>query len=65
MSNHGIVTWSANNLEEAYWRVEIMEAYCRTVLVAAQIGQNTFTKPEVQELLKIKASLGFVDPRLK
>jgi L-fuculose-phosphate aldolase len=65
MANHGVVTWSHNNIEEAYWRMEIIEAYCRTLVVASQLGRpaNTFTGPQMQELLKIKQSLGFVDPR--
>jgi L-fuculose-phosphate aldolase len=66
MANHGIVTWSHNSLEEAYWRAEILEAYCRTLLAAAQIGKPliTFDQHQTQELLKIKTGLGFVDPRL-
>ena len=65
MANHGVVTWSHNNIEEAYWRMEIIEAYCRTIVVASQLGRpaNTFTGPQMSELLKIKQSLGFVDPR--
>jgi len=65
MSNHGVVTWSHNNIEEAYWRMEIIEAYCRTIVVAGQLGRpiNTFTGPQMKELLTIKESLGFVDPR--
>lgn len=65
MSNHGVVTWSHNNLEEAYWRMEIIEAYCRTIVVAGQLGKpiNTFTGPQMKEILNIKQSLGFVDPR--
>lgn len=65
MANHGVVSWSHNNIEEAYWRMEIIEAYCRTIVIAAQLGRpaNTFTGPQMQELLKIKQSLGFVDPR--
>jgi len=65
MANHGIVTWSHNNIEEAYWRAEIVEAYCRTLLVTAQLGKtpNTFTPNQLQDLLKIKQSLGYVDPR--
>ncbi len=65
MANHGVVTWSHNNIEEAYWRMEIIEAYCRTLLVAAQLGKtpNTFTPGQLQDLLKIKQSLGYVDPR--
>jgi L-fuculose-phosphate aldolase len=65
MANHGVVTWSHNSLEEAYWRVEIIEAYCRTLTVAAQLGKplQTFSASQLQDLLKIKQSLGFVDPR--
>ncbi len=65
MANHGVVTWSHNNLEEAYWRTEIVEAYCRTLLVAAQLGKpmNTFSSGQLTDLLKIKQNLGFVDPR--
>ena len=65
MANHGVVTWSHNNIEEAYWRMEIIEAYCRTIVVAGQLGRpiNTFTGPQMKELLNIKKSLGFVDSR--
>ena len=65
MANHGIVTWSHNGIEEAYWRAEIIEAYCRTLLVTAQLGRtpNTFSSDQLQDLLKIKQSLGYVDPR--
>jgi L-fuculose-phosphate aldolase len=65
MANHGVVTWSHNNLEEAYWRMEIIEAYCRTLLVAAQLGKpmQTFGPDQLKDLLNIKQKLGFVDPR--
>jgi len=65
MANHGVVTWSHNNVEEAYWRMEIIEAYCRTLMVASQLGKplKTFTPDQMQDLLKIKQNLGFVDPR--
>jgi len=65
MANHGVVTWSHNNIEEAYWRMEIIEAYCRTLLVTAQLGKvpNTFNPEQLKDLLKIKQSLGYVDPR--
>ncbi len=65
MANHGVVAWSHNNVEEAYWRTEIIEAYCRTLVVAAQLGKplNTFSPGQLQDLLRIKQGLGFVDPR--
>jgi L-fuculose-phosphate aldolase len=65
MANHGVVTWSHNNVEDAYFKMEILEAYCRTVMVTAQLGKqpNTFTTTQLQDLLKIKQSLGIPDPR--
>jgi L-fuculose-phosphate aldolase len=65
MANHGVVTWSHNNIEEAYWRMEIIEAYCRTIVVAGQLGKpiQTFTGPQMKDILNVKKSLGFVDPR--
>jgi L-fuculose-phosphate aldolase len=66
MANHGVVSWSHNNVEDAYFKMEILEAYCRTVLVAAQLGRpaKTMTPAQLQDLLKIKQSLGIPDPRL-
>jgi L-fuculose-phosphate aldolase len=65
MANHGVVSWSHNNVEDAYFKMEILEAYCRTVLVASQLGKpaNTMTAAQLQDLLKIKQSLGIPDPR--
>jgi L-fuculose-phosphate aldolase len=66
MANHGVVAWSHNNVEDAYFKMEILEAYCRTVLVAHQLGKpvNTMTAAQLQDLLKIKQSLGIPDPRI-
>ena len=65
MANHGVVSWSHNNVEDAYFKMEILEAYCRTILVASQLGRppQTMTPGQLQDLLKIKKSLGIPDPR--
>ncbi len=65
MANHGVVSWSHNNIEDAYFKMEILEAYCRTILVASQLGKpvGTMTPTQLQDLLKIKQSLGIPDPR--
>jgi len=65
MANHGVVAWSHNSVEEAYWRIEIIEAYCRTLTVAAQLGKplKGFSTTHLKDLLRIKQGLGFVDPR--
>lgn len=66
MANHGVVSWSHVSVEDAYFKMEILEAYCRTVLVASQLGKpvNTMTPAQLQDLLKIKQSLGIPDPRI-
>lgn len=65
MANHGVVSWSHNNIEDAYFKMEILEAYCRTILVTAQVGKppQPMTPGQLQDLLKIKQSLGIPDPR--
>jgi L-fuculose-phosphate aldolase len=65
MANHGVVSWSHNNVEDAYFKMEILESYCRTILVASQLGRtpNTISPAQLQDLLKIKKSLGIPDPR--
>jgi L-fuculose-phosphate aldolase len=65
MANHGVVAWSHVSVEDAYFKMEILEAYCRTVLVTAQLGKppNTFTPEQLRDLLRIKQSLDIPDPR--
>ena len=65
MANHGVVTWSHIGVEDAYFKMEILEAYCRTVLVASQLGKpvKTMTPTQLQDLLKIKQNMGIPDPR--
>ena len=60
MASHGVVTWSGKNLEEAYWRMEILESYCRTIIAARQLGKpiKRFTAGQMGELMKLKRSFG-------
>jgi L-fuculose-phosphate aldolase len=66
MANHGVVSWSHVSLEDAYFKMEIIEAYCHTIVIAAQLGSplKTFSDSQMQELLEIKQTLGIPDPRL-
>lgn len=66
MANHGVVSWSHLSVEDAYFKMEILEAYCRTILVAAQLGKppQTMTPKQLQDLLRIKQGLGIPDPRI-
>ena len=63
LRNHGTVSFG-NNLEEAYWKTEILDAYCRILLLSKQLGGITyFSEGQTRELLDLKQKLGFDDPR--
>jgi L-fuculose-phosphate aldolase len=65
LANHGVVCW-ADTATHAEWLVEILDSYCRTVLIAQQIGKPlTFIPDEkIAEILALKRRLGFPDARL-
>lgn len=63
LTNHGTVSFGAH-LEEAYWKTEILDAYCRILLLAKQLGNVQYlNERESVELLDLKKKLGFDDPR--
>jgi L-fuculose-phosphate aldolase len=64
LSNHGIVCWS-DTVSHAEWLVETFETYCKTFLIAQQIGRPLAYIPEskIQELLELKRRAGFPDRR--
>jgi L-fuculose-phosphate aldolase len=63
LANHGTVTFGPD-LEKAYWNSEIIDAYCRILILARQLGRvNYFTDGQTQELLDLKKRLGYDDPR--
>jgi L-fuculose-phosphate aldolase len=64
LANHGVVSYG-ETVERAYWWTEILDAYCRMLLIAKQLGRiNYFTEAETRELLELKKQWGFKDPRL-
>ncbi|MDG1892164.1 MAG: class II aldolase/adducin family protein [Verrucomicrobiota bacterium] len=65
MGNHGAVSWSHLTVEDAYFKMEILEAYCRTIWVASQLGTplKTMNPEQLKDLLNIKQTLGIPDPR--
>lgn len=63
LANHGTVSYDAE-LERAYWWTEILDAYCRMLMLARGLGRvNYFTEPEARDLLDLKQKWGFQDPR--
>ena len=64
LANHGTVSFG-ESIEKAYWWTEILDAYCRILMLAKDLGRVTYlTKGETQELLDLKKQWGFKDPRL-
>jgi L-fuculose-phosphate aldolase len=65
LKNHGIVCWS-DTVTHAEWLAEIIDNYCKTYLIAKQIGEPLQFIPEnkIQEILALKRRLGFPDARL-
>jgi L-fuculose-phosphate aldolase len=63
LANHGTVTFGPD-LEKAYWNSEIIDAYCKILILAKQLGAvNYFTKQQTKELLDLKKRLGYDDIR--
>jgi L-fuculose-phosphate aldolase len=63
LANHGTVTFGPD-LEKAYWNSEIIDAYCRILILARQLGNvDYFTQGQTKELLDLKKRLGYDDIR--
>ena len=63
LANHGTVSFG-ENVERAYWWTEILDAYCRILMLAKSLGKiNHFTETKERELLELKGQWGFDDPR--
>ena len=63
LANHGTVSYG-ENVERAYWWTEILDAYCRMLILSKQLGRVTyFTEEKERELLELKQKWGWSDPR--
>ncbi|MEO1529691.1 MAG: class II aldolase/adducin family protein [Planctomycetota bacterium] len=63
LANHGTVSYG-ESVERAYWWTEILDSYCRMLLLAKQLGNVAFlNQQKSQELLDLKDKWGFSDPR--
>jgi L-fuculose-phosphate aldolase len=63
LSNHGTVSYG-ETVERAYWWTEILDAYCRILILAKQVGRVEYLPPEKGwELVEMKKKWGFADPR--
>ena len=65
LANHGTVSFG-ETVERAYWWTEILDAYCRMLMLARGLGSvNYFSEPQARALLDLKQKWGFTDPRLE
>jgi L-fuculose-phosphate aldolase len=63
LANHGTVSYG-ESVEQAYWWTEILDSYCRMLLLAKQLGNVSFLSGQKsQELLDLKDQWGYKDPR--
>ncbi len=65
MGNHGSISFSNKDLVEAYYLLEILDAYCRLLLLASQIGRvNVLKTEQMADLLNVKTKFGLTDDRI-
>ena len=65
LQNHGSVTFSTT-LEEAYYKLEIVDAYSRILMLAKSLGSvRPLDGDQMKELLELKVKFGLDEPRLK
>jgi L-fuculose-phosphate aldolase len=65
LANHGTVTYGSD-LEDAYFKTEIIDAYCRILLLARQLGRvHYYSDEKAAELIRLKPGMGIPDPRLE
>jgi L-fuculose-phosphate aldolase len=63
LANHGVVSY-AETPERAYWLTEVLDTYCRVLILTRQLGPlRHLPADKVEELLEEKRKMGFADPR--
>ncbi|QDS92801.1 Methylthioribulose-1-phosphate dehydratase [Roseimaritima multifibrata] len=63
LANHGTVSYG-ESVEQAYWWTEILDSYCRMLMLARQLGNVAYLNEEKsRELLDLKDQWGYKDPR--
>ncbi|MFA5263111.1 MAG: class II aldolase/adducin family protein [Opitutaceae bacterium] len=64
MQNHGVIVWG-KDVEDAYWKMENIDSYCRTVWIAAGLGSglHRFGSDKLKDLIDLRQKLGMPDSR--
>ncbi len=65
LANHGTVT-AGTDLMDAYFKTEIIDAYCRILILTRQLGgPKYYTDEKAAELIRLKPNLNVRDVRLE
>jgi L-fuculose-phosphate aldolase len=65
LASHGVVA-AGGGITEALWRTEVVEAYCRLIVLTKALGEPTrLTQDQMSDLLAIKERLGLPDRRIE
>lgn len=63
LASHGLVA-AGTGLLDAFWKTEIVDAYCRLLILAQNVGEpNRLSVEQMSELLEVKKNLGIADRR--
>lgn len=64
LANHGTLSFGTS-MELAWWFTDILDAYCRTLILARHLGRiHRFDEQKCSELLDYKLKWGFSDLRI-
>ncbi|MCY2975854.1 MAG: class II aldolase/adducin family protein [Planctomycetota bacterium] len=62
LAHHGTLTLG-KDLEQAFWWTEVLDSYCRILILASQIGPLQYFTPDQQrELAALQSKWGFSPP---
>lgn len=65
LANHGTIT-AGTDLMDAYFKTEIIDAYCRILILTRQLGRvNYYSDEKAAELIRLKPNLNIRDVRLE
>lgn len=64
MENHGVIVWGSQ-VEDAYWKLENVDAYCRVLLLAANLQQplHRISPADMRANIAIRQSINMPDTR--
>ena len=63
LANHGVVA-AGKGILDAWWKTEIVESYCRLIILACALGEpSPLNARQMDELFQIKKNLGIHDRR--